>query len=102
MSAPARFVPTMPVLADTRLDASQFSLLTLAVLASILPHLAQLPRSLALLLPLLLLARWWQRGHRPRPVGILIKLPLALLIAALTLVQYGNLLGREPGTALAC
>lgn len=85
-----------------KLGLRQFSLLSVAVFAAILPHLSRLPWSLTLLLPILLFARWWQRRWRPTPVSVLLKLPLALLIVALTLMQYGNVFGREPGSALAC
>lgn len=88
--------------ATAPLNVRQFGLLSVAVFTVILPHLARLPWPLALLLLVLLLARWWQRWWRPTPVSALLKLPLALLIITLTLLQYGNIFGREPGSALAC
>ena len=45
--------------------------------------------------------RWWQRRQRNGRVPGWIKLPLLALLTLAVIVQYGNLFGRAPGTALA-
>ncbi len=73
--------------------------LTMAVVLGI--HAPHLPWWLGATLALVLVGRWWQRrqhgGHTPR----WLKLPLLAMLTLAIIVTWGNLFGREPGSALA-
>lgn len=60
-----------------------------------------LPWWLSVALAFILGWRWWQRRQRSGRVPGWIKLPLLVLLTLAVIVQYGNLFGRAPGTALA-
>ncbi|MBS0557442.1 MAG: DUF3488 domain-containing transglutaminase family protein [Proteobacteria bacterium] len=88
---------TLPALTET-----QFRLTAAAVFVAVLPHLLRLPWLIALPVLVLFALCWlqrWRGGTRP-PAWI--KLPLVLLFPILIIFHYGNLFGREPGSALAC
>jgi transglutaminase-like putative cysteine protease len=65
------------------LTEPQFRLTAAAVFVAVLPHCLQR-----------------RRGRQRLPAWI--KLPLVLLFPVLIVFHYGNLFGREPGSALAC
>ena len=85
----------------TTVSQRSFDLLSLSlafVLAVNAPHL---PWWLSLALAFTLGWRWWQRRQHSGRVPRWIKLPLLVLLTLAVIVQYGNLFGRAPGTALA-
>ncbi|MEO8810235.1 MAG: DUF3488 domain-containing protein, partial [Rhodanobacter sp.] len=83
------------------IDARAFDLLALSMAVVLALHAAHLPVWLDLALALTLGWRWWQRRQRTGRVPGWIKLPLLALLTVAVVVQYGNLFGRAPGTALA-
>ncbi|UXI69638.1 transglutaminase TgpA family protein [Tahibacter amnicola] len=87
----------------TRLDRRQFDALTFAVAVAVLSHAPHMPLWFNIGVALLMALRWWQRHTRPQwgapPVWI--RLPLSLALPAAVIAYYGNLFGREPGSALA-
>lgn len=87
---------------NDRLDERQFTLLAVAVAATLLTHLAHLPAwlwaSVAVLLPL----RAWLRQRGVPRVPAWVRLPLAGLLFVLVLTGFGNVFGREPGSVLGC
>ncbi|HSE12373.1 MAG TPA: DUF3488 and transglutaminase-like domain-containing protein [Rudaea sp.] len=80
----------------------QFALTAASVFAAVLPHLPRMPRMFALLVIVLLVWRVIQRLRGGRRIPAWIKVPLVVLIPALVVVYYGNVFGRDPGSALAC
>jgi len=84
------------------LTATQFALTAASVFASVLPHLPRMSRTFALLILVLLAWRVVQRLRGGAKIPAFIKLPLVLLVPVLVIADYGNVFGREPGTALAC
>ena len=86
-----------------RLSPLQFDLLALAVLAAIGTHLTHLPGWLAVAMLVLLGTRWLLRRLRPGYGGfpLWLRLPLTLALPVAMVAEYGNLFGREPGSALA-
>jgi transglutaminase-like putative cysteine protease len=84
------------------LTATQFALTAASVFAAILPHLPRMSRTFALLILVLLAWRVVQRLRGGAKIPAFIKLPLVLLVPILVIADYGNVFGREPGTALAC
>jgi transglutaminase-like putative cysteine protease len=87
---------------SARLTPLQFSLTAASVFAAVLPHLLRLPVLFALLILGLLIGRFVQRSLGGARIPALLKLPLVLLVPVLVVVHYGNVFGREPGSALAC
>lgn len=73
--------------------------LTTAVVLAL--HAAYLPPWLTAVLALVLGLRWWQRRRRPGTAPVYLKLPLVGLLAIAVIFYYGNIFGREPGSALA-
>ncbi|GAB2570407.1 DUF3488 domain-containing transglutaminase family protein [Dyella jejuensis] len=87
--------------AQPRLGERSFDLLCLSTAFVLAVHAAHLPYWLGSILALALGLRWWQRRYRPgRVPGWLKTAMLAILVAAIIL-DYGNVFGREPGSALA-
>jgi len=84
------------------LTATQFALTAASVFAAVLPHLPIMSRTFALLILVLLAWRVVQRLRGGAKIPAFIKLPLVLLVPILVIADYGNVFGREPGTALAC
>jgi transglutaminase-like putative cysteine protease len=84
------------------LNARQFGLVCASVLAAVLPHLLHMPVWLAALIVTLLAGRWVQRQRDGRRIPAWIRLALIVLLPVLVIVHYGNVFGREPGSALAC
>ena len=84
------------------LTPAQFALTAASVFAAVLPHLARMPKMFALLVVALLAWRIVQRLRGGAKIPALVKVPLVLLTPVLVIADYGNIFGREPGTALAC
>jgi len=86
----------------TTLTHAQFALLAITVSATIATHVSHLPPWLTPALTLVVAARaWWRRKHEGA-VAAAIRLPLALALLAAIVGEYGNVLGRDPGSAFGC
>ena len=86
----------------TTLSRAQFALLATAVAATIATHVSHLPAWLTPALAFIVAARaWWRRSHEGA-VAAAIRLPLALALLAAIVGEYGNVLGRDPGSAFGC
>lgn len=83
------------------IDTRAFDLLSLTMALVLGLHSPHLPGWLTVALALILGWRWWQRRHQAGRVPRWLKLPLLALLTLAVIVQYGNIFGREPGTALA-
>jgi len=83
------------------IDTRAFDLLSLTMALVLGLHSPHLPWWLTVALALMLGWRWWQRRQRVGRVPRWLKLPLLALLTAAVIVQYGNIFGRAPGTALA-
>jgi len=83
------------------LSHRQFNLLALSILAAIGVHLLRMPIYLTLLLLSLMAIRWLQHRYYPKKISIALKLPLIFFLFLLILSHYGNVFGREMGSALA-
>ncbi|WP_049620851.1 transglutaminase TgpA family protein [Frateuria defendens] len=81
--------------------AHTLDLLSLAVALVLAVHASHLPVWLTPPLGLLLGLRWWQRRRRPGGAPLWLKLLLTAGLLAAVIAGYGNLFGREPGSALA-
>ncbi|MGH8040500.1 MAG: transglutaminaseTgpA domain-containing protein [Rudaea sp.] len=86
----------------TALTPLQFGLTAAAVLVAVLPHLTRLPWWIGAPILAVFALRWLQRRRDGSRIPAWIKLPLVLLFPVLIVFHYGNLFGREPGSALAC
>jgi len=84
------------------LTGLQFRLTAAAVFVAVLPHLLRLPWLISLPVLVLFALRGLQRRRGRARLPAWIKLPLVLLFPILIVFHYGNLFGREPGSALAC
>ncbi len=86
----------------TPLSPSTFSVLAVTTAATIATHLAHLPPWLTPALAVLIVLRVaWRRRH-PGAVPGALRLPLAALLMAAIIGEYGNVLGRDPGSAFGC
>lgn len=83
------------------IDGRAFDLLCITVAVVVVLHAGHLPAWLSLAFAAVLLLRWWMRRRQPGPAPALLKLPLVGLLAITVIFYYGNIFGREPGTALA-
>jgi protein-glutamine gamma-glutamyltransferase len=90
------------ITATARLTPTQFGLASASVLVAVLPHLWRLPLPLSALILALLIGRWVQRQRGGARIPASLKLPLVMLFPVLVIFHYGNIFGREPGSALAC
>lgn len=86
---------------EAPLDARVFDLLCLTAAVVLVLHAAHLPPWLDAGLAAVLALRWWQRRRKPVRAPVYLKLPLVVLLAATVIFHYGNIFGREPGSALA-
>ncbi|WP_254063412.1 DUF3488 and transglutaminase-like domain-containing protein [Rhodanobacter sp. L36] len=78
-----------------------FDLLAITMLFVIGMHATHVPWWLSVALVMILGWRWWQRRQRDGSVPGWLKLPALALLTLAVIVHYGNIFGREPGTALA-
>jgi len=83
------------------IDSRAFDLLSLTMALVLGLHALHLPWWLGMGLALTLGGRWWQRRQRAGRVPRWLKLPLLALLTLAVIVEYGNIFGREPGSALA-
>jgi protein-glutamine gamma-glutamyltransferase len=88
--------------AQERLSDRSFDLLCLTTAFVLAVHAAHLPMWLTGALAAGLVLRWWQRKHRPTRVPGWLKVPALLVLVAAVVLDYGNVFGRDPGSALAC
>ena len=78
-----------------------FNLMCLTTAFVLAVHITHVPWPLTLAFAIGLALRWWQRKHRPGKVSGWLKVPMLLILVAAVIAQYGNVFGREPGSALA-
>ena len=78
-----------------------FNLMCVAAAFVLVVHATHLPWWLSVALMLALALRWWQRRERPARVPGWLKVPMLLILTAAVVLDYGNIFGREPGSALA-
>ena len=88
--------------APARLDGMQFGMVAASVLAAVAPHLMRLPVLIMAPILVVFLGRCLQRARGTRRIPAWLKLPLILLFPVFVILHYGNIFGREPGSALAC
>ncbi|HTV86567.1 MAG TPA: DUF3488 and transglutaminase-like domain-containing protein [Dyella sp.] len=78
-----------------------FDLMCMAAAFVLAVHAGHLPWWLSAALAMALALRWWQRRERPARVPGWLKVPMLLILVAAVVLNYGNIFGREPGSALA-
>lgn len=86
---------------EATISAGTFNLVCITMACVVAVHASHLPVWLSLLLGFALLASHWRRRNRPGKTPMWLKLPLTLGLLAGIVVWYGNLFGREPGSAFA-
>ncbi|MFK2875206.1 DUF3488 domain-containing transglutaminase family protein [Dyella lipolytica] len=84
-----------------RVSERTFDLMSLSAAFVLAVHVNHLPWLLSVALIVALALRWWQRKHRPGNVPAWLKVPMLVILVAAVILEYGNLFGREPGSALA-
>jgi len=84
-----------------RLTDRQFRLVALAAFAALATHLGHIPLWLTLALVGIGGARLAHRPLGGRPVPAWLRVPLVAVLVAAIILQYGNIFGREAGSALA-
>lgn len=84
-----------------QLSNRQFNLMAVTAMVAVAPHLARLPWWLGACLMLIAPLRMWSRQRGAKPVSAWWRLPLVAVLVIAIILQYGNLFGREPGSALA-
>lgn len=84
-----------------RISERTFDLLCLTTAFVLGVHTDHLPIWLTGSLFVALGLRWWQRRYRPGKVPAWLKVPMLLILIGAVVLEYGNLFGREPGSALA-
>lgn len=85
-----------------RLDDRQFNLVAASALIAVAPHLSRLPLWLSATLVIIAPWRMWSRKRTGEPISAWLRVPLVIALVCAILVSYGNIVGREPGSALAC
>ncbi len=85
-----------------RLDDRQFNLLAATALIAVAPHLPQLPPWLSVMLVVIAPWRMWSRKRTGKSISAWVRVPLVIALVSAIIVAYGNIFGREPGSALAC
>ena len=85
-----------------RLSNHQFNLLAISALIAVSAHLGRLPWWLSIALVAVPPLRMFSRARSPKAISAWLRVPLVLLLVAVVVLHYGNLFGREPGSALAC
>jgi len=84
-----------------RISERTFDLLCLTAAFVLAVHADHLPIWLTGALFVALGLRWWQRKYRPGRVPAWLKVPMLVILVGAVVLDYGNLFGREPGSALA-
>jgi protein-glutamine gamma-glutamyltransferase len=85
-----------------RLSERQFNLLGATAMMAVATHLSRLPLWLSAFLVLVAPWRMWSRARSGKAISAWIRVPMVFALVAAIVVHYGNLFGREPGSALAC
>ncbi len=85
-----------------RLSNRQFNLLCATALMAIAAHLARLPWWLATSLLVIAPLRMLQRRRGGARISAWLRVPLVFALLLAITLQFGNIFGREPGSALAC
>jgi transglutaminase-like putative cysteine protease len=85
----------------TPISDRAFDLLCITMLFVLGLHATHLPWWLCAILTVPLGWRWWQRRQHSGNVPRWLKLPALALLTLAVIAHYGNIFGREPGTALA-
>jgi len=88
--------------ADKPLSSLQFGLAAASVSAAVLPHLLRMPWLFAAPIAGILAGRWLQRTRGGTRIPTWLKLPLIAIFPILIIFHFGTILGRAPGSALAC
>ena len=88
--------------AATALTNRQFAFVTVVVLAAVLAHVPHLPPGITVLVLALVAASWLRHRHGAAALPGWGKLLLIVVFALVLIAQYRSLIGREPGSALAC
>jgi transglutaminase-like putative cysteine protease len=84
-----------------RISERTFDLLCLTTAFVLAVHASHLPVLLTAALFVALGLRWWQRRYRPGRVPAWLRVPMLVILVGAVVLEYGNLFGREPGSALA-
>ncbi|RUL79779.1 transglutaminase TgpA family protein [Dyella choica] len=84
-----------------RITERSFDLLSLTTAFVLAVHAGHVPIWLTLVFCGALILRWWQRRYRPGSVPGWLKVPMLAMLVGAVVLDYGNLFGREPGSALA-
>ncbi|MFC3653889.1 DUF3488 and DUF4129 domain-containing transglutaminase family protein [Dyella humi] len=87
--------------AHERITERTFDLLCLTTAFVLAVHAGHLPIWLTMALFVALGLRWWQRRYRPGRVPAWLRVPMLVILVGTVVLDYGNLFGREPGSALA-
>jgi transglutaminase-like putative cysteine protease len=87
--------------APERITDRTFDLLCVTTAFVLAVHAGHLPIWLTLALFVALGLRWWQRKYQPSRVPSWLKVPMLTILVGAVVLDYGNLFGREPGSALA-
>jgi len=88
--------------ATAALTNRQFAFITAVVLAAVLAHVPHLPLGITVLVLGLVAASWLRHRHGAAALPGWGKLLLIVVFALVLIAQYRSLIGREPGSALAC
>ncbi len=83
------------------LNDRQFAFAAACVFVAVLAHVAHLPAAMIAVDAAVMAAAWFARS-RARVVPFWIRIPLIVLLPLLVILHYGNVFGREAGTALVC
>lgn len=87
--------------APVHITERSFDLLCLTAAFVLAVHASHLPIGLSAALFVALALRWWQRRYRPGRVPAWLKVPMLAVLVIAVVLDYGNLFGRDPGSALA-
>lgn len=87
--------------ATSVLTNRQYVWIGAAVLGAVLAHVSHLPLAISAFVLAILAMSWARRRRGAAPPGW-VKLALIAAFVMILVVQYGTVLGREPGSALAC
>ena len=83
------------------LDRQQFERVALAVAATVALHVDHLPAGLSFALAATIAPRVITRRRAAGAVSWWVRVPLTVFLLMFVSLQYGNIFGRVPGTALA-
>lgn len=85
-----------------RLTERQFDFTCLSALAAVAAHLGHLPLWLGLVFVAIVPLRWYSRRRGAGIVPAWLRVPLVFVLVAAIVLQYGNIFGRDAGSALGC